>query len=155
MRPRALLAALAATTLATASDSGGFDADGAEMLLALHGLPRAGMHSRGHDVAQLVVTAQTKSADWIMLDGHGSVWQPGKPCSSADGPGCLATARYFRNRQRERLPLARPPPAVDVSSAVEMVRFQGNFRQLFGDVSVVMLISGEKMSGRGHDERVQ
>ena len=86
-----------------------FEAEDAEMLLALQGLPRPGMHSRGKDVAQLIVTAESVSADWAVLDGHGSVWQPGQACRSVDGPGCLATAQFFRKRQRERLPLVRPP----------------------------------------------
>ncbi len=91
------------------------------MLLALKGLPRPGMHSRGKDVAQLIVTAESVSADWAVLDGHGSVWQPGQACRSVDGPGCLATAQFFRHRQRERLPRVRPSPRVDIESAVEMV----------------------------------
>ena len=98
-----------------------FEAEDAEMLLALQGLPRPGMHSRGKDVAQLIVTAESVSADWAVLDGHGSVWQPGQACRSVDGPGCLATAQFFRQRQRARLPLVRPLPRVDIESAVGMV----------------------------------
>ena len=107
--------------LLASSSTNSFEAEDAEMLLALQGLPRPGMHSRGKDVAQLIVTAESVSADWAVLDGHGSVWQPGQACTSADGPGCLATAQFFRRRQRERLPLVRPPPRVDIESAIEMV----------------------------------
>lgn len=110
-----------AVLLLLSSSTSTFEAEDAEMLLALQGAPRPGMHSRGKDVAQLIITAESRSADWAVLDGHGSVWQPGQACTSGDGPGCLATARFFRQRQRERLPVLRPPPRVDIESAVEMV----------------------------------
>lgn len=116
-----LLYATLPLLLATNTGGSSFEAEDAEMLLALKGLPQPGMHTRGKDVAQLVVTAQSLSADWVVLDGHGSVWQPGQACSSADGPGCLATAQFFRQRQRQRQPLVRPPLRVDIESAVEMV----------------------------------
>jgi len=91
------------------------------MLLALQGLPRPGMHSRGKDMAQLIVTAQSTDADWVVLNGHGSIWKPSVPCAMAHGPGCLATKDYFRERHRARTPLVQPRPALDVSAAVEMV----------------------------------